>query len=123
MTSQPEPPKDANDQQAGVARPLPTRRASVVVPTVVFFVFDTALLTVLGRTFISALIISAITSICVYWWLQRRYARAALAHQQHLDSSTPVRPPVGSWSNPSRTQRWSQRWDRSQPYRRRRHRR
>jgi hypothetical protein len=80
-------------------------------------VVDTALLLVTGRPLIGAVVGAAAFSVAIGWWLDRGYKQRA---QQHVAAEASTTPPVGSWANPSKRQRWAARWDAMSPYRRRR---
>jgi hypothetical protein len=119
MTQPEEPP--ASETPASEVRATPTTRAAVVIPTALFFVFDTIFLMILGATIVPALLLAAATSAVCGWWLYRRHLAAVTAEHRRAQH----KPPAGSWSNPSKSQRWmekvtdSERWRRSRMGRRR----
>jgi hypothetical protein len=85
----------------------------VVIPTVVFFVLDTVFLKVLGSTMAGAVLLAGLTSAACGWWLYRRHNKAVAAQQDVAEH----KPPVGSWANPSTSQRWMGKWTASERYR------
>ncbi len=132
---------ESNEPAQPVPKP-PSRRAFVQAPALAFFGFDSILLLASGRPIVSALLFAAASAVLVGWFLDRRYKRVVQEWEQarldQLANPQPVhpetgrhtrkrsdkeRPPVGSWSNPSRSQKFWSRWDKAIPYSRRRHRR
>jgi hypothetical protein len=146
MTPSPIPPAADEPNETGPADRVPSppsRRSFVQIPAIAFFVFDLILLWTSGRPFLFAIAFAGASAVLVGWFLDRRFKRV-LAQWQHArqealtdapedndaeTSTVPtkqrarsrtVRPPVGSWSNPSRSQKFWSRWDKAIPYSRRR---
>jgi hypothetical protein len=101
----------------------PSHRAAVVFPTAIFVLVDAALLASSGAPVFVAIVFSALTAAIVGWFLNRNYKRR-LALDTRLNaaveigdtqnsadtSSNPLLPPVGSWANPSKSQKFRQKW-------------
>jgi hypothetical protein len=109
----------------------PSHRAAVVFPTAIFVLVDAALLASSGAPVFVAIVFSALTAAIVGWFLNRNYKRrlaldtrlnAAVeigdtqnsadnrADKSSDTSSNPLLPPVGSWANPSKSQKFRQKW-------------
>jgi hypothetical protein len=108
----------------------PSRRAAVIVPSVVFMLVDAAILSSSGASVIAAIVFSVLTGAVVAWFLNRNYKRRAALDTRlnaavetedsvaktdpNTGSTTgsggPLLPPVGSWANPSKSQKFRQKW-------------
>jgi hypothetical protein len=128
---------DGTDMQELPKRP--SQRAFVSVPACVFFIFD-LFLVASARPFPAAVVLAALTTAVVAWFLNRRYKDTVRQWERAVDElrrvndphlpardnglGTPrsTKPPVGSWANPSRGQKLRTRFDRNAQFGNRRRR-